>query len=238
MLGFNSLQKGSILHNILEKIYSEITSKEQLQQLKNQKEYIAKHLTSSMSKFTKNGFYDVVFNLFLQKINVFLDIEKTRDNWTIDAIEKTEVVKLGALEFATKIDRVDKISNGEKILFDYKSGKVSKSSWCNGIPDPQLPIYATSDIENNGYSAISFISFKDTITTYTAMAKNTDVLPISRKSHKLCKNLLWEEQLNFWKKHLENTANAFTSGQADINPQKYSCLYCKLQPLCKIEHKL
>jgi ATP-dependent helicase/nuclease subunit B len=229
-IGINSMEKGNILHKSLEKIYLEITNKTALENLQNQDEFIKNKITESMIEYKKDGFYNVVFKYTFNKIVKFLELEKTRDNWEIIAVEKIQKTKLSKLSFNTKIDRIDKNDSGAKIIFDYKSGKATASNWCKNIKEPQLPIYAL----NGEFDAISFVSFKDKV-GYSGMAENEYILPKSRNKSKPCDKNTWQEQQELWREKLEAIADDFTNGKASVNPKKSSCDYCNLQSFCKIE---
>lgn len=233
IIGLSSIDKGNILHKVLENIYSKITNKQELEAVENIEHFIKNHLTDAMSEYKCDEFYNVVFNDIFNKVNEFLELEKMRDNWQVLAVEKQQKIKLANLEFSTKIDRIDEVS-GEKIIFDYKSGEASRSKWCGNIVEPQLPIYALS----GDYQALSFVNFKDKV-GYSATSENKDILGSVKHKANLCKGITtWQEQAEYWQQHLEQIATDFENGKAGVNPRKQSCLYCNLQSFCKIEQKL
>ena len=77
----------------------------------------------------------------------WLEIEKSRDSFTVQATEQERLVSLGGLQVRTRADRVDELPNGREIILDYKTGMVKSTGWEGDRPDePQLPLYcATSD---------------------------------------------------------------------------------------------
>ena len=230
-IGFNSLQKGNILHNSLEFIYQQITTKQQLESLteKGIATLVESGLNFAMSDFIKNGFYYNTHNEIKTKLLEFLTLELSRDDWEVVTLEKSQEINIANLSFKIRCDRVDKNNNNEVIIFDYKLGKHSSKSWCNHIKDLQLPLYAIS----NSVNAIYFINFKDDV-KYIGMAENNEIL--AEKSA-CCDGVSWQEQLNIWQNKITKVAREFEDGKATINPIKYGCQNCNLSNFCRIKNK-
>lgn len=231
--GLSTIDKGIITHKILELLYQQITSKQVLDTLTSNDidVIIAEKTTIAMQNFVGNLFYDIEFSRFTNIITNFIELEKNRNSWFVQSLEASHKIKISKLKFAIKADRIDKNSNGEKIVFDYKTGDTHLKDWCGErIKDPQLPIYAISE----NVSAIAFIDIKTNAIIYKGMAENNEVLPTKKSD--CCDQNNWQQQLQIWQQSLESFADDFINGLAEILPEKTSCKYCNLANLCRIEN--
>ena len=144
-----NLALGQVLHLILEKIY------------RNKKFYYSKF--DILEAIEQEFFSDEVvknfkipkiyFSFWLEKLNKFAiqEIKRFSSGITVLELEKSLTVKnYNGFELTGKIDRIDKNSNGDLIVIDYKLTKPNKielfSEWqtlfkSKTIPDFQLVIY-------------------------------------------------------------------------------------------------
>jgi RecB family exonuclease len=84
----------------------------------------------------------------------FIEVDKLRENFRVLATEHSVSVDIAGLNFDTRLDRLDEMDNGDKIVFDYKTGSTSISKWCaKNIAEPQLPIYSIT----NDTQGVAFI---------------------------------------------------------------------------------
>ena len=75
----------------------------------------------------------------------WLEVEKRRDGFTVLATEDKRPIRIGALAFNARLDRVDATGDGRRIVIDYKTGKASPGAMVGARPDePQLPLYLVS----------------------------------------------------------------------------------------------
>src|SRR5205814_9816260 len=88
----------------------------------------------------------------------WLRLEKTRKGFQVMAIEEKRTLSVAGLEFSSRIDRMDRLLEGEggHVLIDYKTGyRVTPKDWAPPRPDdPQLPLYAVAAPE--ALSAVAF----------------------------------------------------------------------------------
>ena len=74
-----------------------------------------------------------------------LALDATREPFTVIEFEKEILPEIEGQVIRLFIDRIDQAENGEKIIIDYKTGKVDPKKWFGDRPeDPQLPLYAIS----------------------------------------------------------------------------------------------
>jgi len=132
--------------------------------------------------------------------------------------------------FTTRLDRLDQMDNGDKIVFDYKTGTTSISNWCSqAIREPQLPIYSIT----NHTQGAAFIELDASKISIKGISKDKDSLPKQSTRKTTCGE--WDEQLGIWSETLNQAAQNFQSGQAQVLPNKTACEYCELDLLCRVE---
>ena len=75
----------------------------------------------------------------------WLDLERTRGDFSVFAIEDKRSIEVGGLRLSGRLDRVDETAGGERIVIDYKTGSPKVGEWLGARPDdPQLPLYLTA----------------------------------------------------------------------------------------------
>ena len=145
--------------------------------------------------------------------------------------ESASEVNIEGLKFSTRIDRMDQMASGTKLIIDYKTGKNIKASHLTGDPlkEAQLPIYATT----NSVDGISFATINSNNCEFKAITKNKFELPISKQASNKMPD--WDSQLTEWKSSLISASQNFQSGVASVLPAKNACDYCNYDLLCRID---
>ncbi len=73
----------------------------------------------------------------------WLQVERQREPFEVEQLDEgKQSVRHANLEFSLRIDRIDRLADGSRVLIDYKTGMVAVD-WRGERPDnPQLPLYA------------------------------------------------------------------------------------------------
>ena len=231
-LGLNRAEQGDVVHKVLESIYHKTPcstdlaaySKDELNKL------IDTAIQQELKRYKHSGFTQIEFDRLEQLIHKFIATEKQRDAFRVIATEQSIEADINGLSFTTRLDRVDEMDNGDRIIFDYKTGTLPSNPWCgNPIKEPQLPIYATT----NPADGIAFIKPAADKISYIGMAKDHDSLPKKTSKQKSCNE--WDEQLNLWQQQLDQTSLDYQQGKAGVLPTKNACTYCEYDSLCRVE---
>lgn len=245
MPGLRPKDRGTIIHKVLEIIWTKLQSSSVLIKLNADelKQIIEESIEAALA-LTPNTRSHYKQYISLEKkrlyklINDWLDLEKSRPGFSVMMREKRAEITLNKLKFSVQIDRIDQLEDGKKLIIDYKTGTQNfEHKWLGNRPDePQLPLYALLDpIDTVG---ITFAQVAQGDNKFIGLSKYTldinKITPIAEfKGTSLTS---WDLQLQEWQKTMMQLSDDFSDGIAKVDPkeQEKTCEYCKLKPLCRI----
>ena len=175
-----------------------------------------------------------------QVVSEWLEKEAQRVPFRVAETEQLHVEQIGPLQVRLKIDRIDDLEDGRRVVIDYKTGSDinPKDFLTQPLIEPQLPVYAVADSKIDG---IAFARLRRGECGFAGIARNDGLLPgVKEFSKYLPAQELgigsWNELITFWQAELTRLATEFAAGDAVVNPydRKKSCEYCDLIGLCRI----
>ncbi len=170
-------------------------------------------------------------------------VERNRPPFTVDARELPHTLALGDLQFALRIDRVDLLDDGGRVVIDYKSGRaVTPGQWFAARPaGTQLGLYTLAldaDAASPPVRAAAFGQMKAGAVKVVGLAADAQAWPgLSLPSGPRMRLPVddWNGVVEFWAYEYGGLATAFRTGQASVAPRSAAaCRYCDLQALCRI----
>ncbi len=244
----NALERGTLLHICLDKVWQILKTHENLQQQteNNLSILLEKVVTESIADFLNRSAEAIKPRFRLlehQRLKTllykWLQYEKQRPAFTVVAHEQWRQIQIGALPISIQIDRIDTLSSGEKLIFDYKTSIVNPTSWFGNRPkEPQLLLYTLSEADIRG---ISFAQVRIDDMQFKGIAAD-DVhikgikLPEQYQNYNI--PTTWSSLVNEWKTIMEQLANNFVMGDAKVDPaDDDTCNHCTLSSLCRINEK-
>jgi probable DNA repair protein len=231
--GPDALERGQLLHALMAGIWRELGTSASLSH--DVDASIRKAAKSAVASLGLEGRLAQIEVARLQRLaNDWLDVERGRDAFEVVKIEAKTQIRIGALEFSGRIDRLDRLEDGTHAVIDYKTGaRVTPKDWDGERPDdPQLPLYTVTAAEP--VSATAFAKLRAGDMKFLGFSSKEKEIPGVAAAHD------WPAMTAGWKRTLEALARDFAAGRAEVDPKRglATCRNCDLQTLCRVHEKL
>lgn len=243
--GFNMRERGDLLHRALEHIWKQLGSSEGLAAMapESLQTLVASGVARAIAKQCEQRDPGALWRRrehprMTTLLNKWLVTERLREPFTVEQLEQgTQVAHHGGLDFKVRIDRVDRLHDGGRVLIDYKTGMVAHD-WRGDRPDnPQLPIYAL--LRPEGLVAVAYGEINASKCGFVAEHARPGVFkPGQKKSSSMEGMPDFPSLLSLWSERLETIAAAFAAGHAEVAPTPRACSSCTLQPFCRVPSAL
>jgi ATP-dependent helicase/nuclease subunit B len=183
-------------------------------------------------------YLDLEAERLTQLISEWLEYERERLPFRVAETEARRVVTVAGLELTLRLDRIDQLPNGGRLIIDYKSSEVAPKAWEGDRPDDvQLPLYATfaapGDLEG-----LLFARLRPGKTQFHGRVRDAagSLFAGLGKQSNLIKNPLTDRQLDEWHDRIEQLGRDFLAGRADVDPKDpvKTCERCHLHAVCRI----
>jgi ATP-dependent helicase/nuclease subunit B len=168
-------------------------------------------------------------------------LERGRPPFRVQALELRSRLELAGAALELRIDRIDALEDGSRIILDYKTGRPVAPDWLSGrIRDPQLPAYLLATGED--VVALATVHLADERIDYRGLVDRAGRLehltPLSEAQRRTAaqpeESLEWHAQVERWRAGLERLAGQFLLGAAAVDPVADACRLCHLQAFCRI----
>lgn len=236
-IGVSAVDRGNIIHSTLEFFWKKVKTKQQLLKLDQDKltNLITAGLTFALCKLKIDDIFKELETAYLLNLlMLWLNTEKFREDFEVIALEQNYKITLRNEVLEIRIDRIDQLANGKKILIDYKTGKTvpTISDWFNPRPkQPQLLLYSLALGDELHCLAVAQINNRSvglreiTINTLAELIrKNTELND---------KSITWNSIKHHWKNTITTLLEEFIQGKFSPIPTKNGCTNCNLAPLCR-----
>jgi ATP-dependent helicase/nuclease subunit B len=237
--GFNERERGELVHHALQHIWTALGDSNALQAIQADAEQrligeaSARAIESVCQRRDPGRRWRVREGVRLRNLlTKWLQLERDRAPFIIEALEgRDQIARFGGLEYRVRIDRVDRLSDGARVLIDYKTG-AADADWRGERPDnPQLPVYAL--LSPQSLVAVAYAKVNAAEYGFVAESERGDILPRTRRS-KLEGMATFAELVQVWSRRIERIAGEFAAGRAEVAPTVEACKSCKLQGLCRV----
>jgi len=163
-------------------------------------------------------------------------VERARGEFAVQQREQDVSLVLGRLQLRLRVDRIDRLADGSRVIIDYKSGRSRVQDWLGERPaKPQLLLYSIA--EPGEAAALAFAQIRPRECKFVGLGRieaapgiGTDIARVAGEG-----TGDWETLNDWWRDCLERLATGFVDGDARVDPlNPASCTWCGLQPLCRI----
>lgn len=236
--GFTPLERGIILHEALQTLWSQLRASAVLIALE----------TAALQELIRGAVHDAVATAMQRRdpgaqwslrearrlqrlLPQWLDVERAREPFEVQQMEAAFHFQCADLHFNLRVDRIDRLSDGRLVLLDYKSGEVSRD-WADERPEnPQLPLYALS--VGDAVTAVAYARVSTRECRFVGVAEREQILP------KVDARYLEGEsgmsgQVALWSQRLVPIAVELARGVARVAPTRNACRSCSQQSFCRI----
>jgi ATP-dependent helicase/nuclease subunit B len=242
--GLRAKDRGTVLHAAIEKIWEQLKTHANLMAIPahDLQHIIDQSILSALSNVqhiyqSDSQYLGLEKQRLKQLLTDWLDLEKTRPPFTVLNHEKTIQMSLNQLKLTLRIDRIDELANGHKLIIDYKTGKRNDiNHWFSERPEqPQLPLYSLLDDKTIGIAFAQIFpgeSYFKGVSHYDLQIKGIKLLSELSKAN--ASN--WQEQVADWRAVLTQLSDDFCAGKAAVDPKNHpeTCTWCQLQAFCRI----
>lgn len=238
--GLNALERGQLVHRILERIWGRLKSHGRLLEETEDglAEIVRSHVEPEIRKllggrFRRNPrFAEIERARLTAVIGEWMDVERRRQAFTVVDQEERRTVEVGGIKVNIRADRVDRLEDGSLVILDYKTGECGPADWKGARPDePQLPIYAVS--AEAPVAGVVFARLRTGDAGFRGLAESPDIVPgvrVPDGQQPLARTI------DEWRAVLDGLGRDFREGRAHVDPKDpaQTCRYCALPSLCRI----
>jgi len=245
--GLDAAERGTLVHEMLAQVWGRIRNKSELDALaENELRMLLTSVAGEViARMSARHPYTLSERLarieqrrLIRLAREWLEEERKRSDFTVVSTEARRSIEIAGLALNTRLDRVDELPDGRRIVIDYKTRAPSVNAMLGERPDePQLPLYLVA--AEADAAAIAFAQVRTGEMRYTALARDNDLLPGVKgfaESRHIDRYDSWEALVAAWLDALVSVVTDFSSGHSQVDPKKYpqTCRTCDVRPLCRI----
>lgn len=236
-LGPDARVRGVLLHALLERVWGELKDQATLRAL-DEASLAARvrdhagEVVAEEARRRRNLWPERLQRLEIERLTglalEWLAIERERPSFTVEEREQARTIEIAGLQLNVKLDRVDRLADGGRMVIDYKTGRAALGDWAGERPAaPQLPLYAVSEAD---IRALAFAQVRPGEMRLIGQGDGVEGLKPAEPD--------WAGQIAGWRGVLTKLAEDFRAGQAAVDPRAPKvCTTCPLGMICRI-HEL
>lgn len=244
--GLDAAERGKIVHRALELVWRELGSQHELVSLSGTQteELVARHVRQALAAATTGDgtrFSNRFLALERRRLTILilkcLQHDLDRPAFDVETQEAHVLATIAGLQIRLRPDRVDRLTDGSRLVIDYKTGDAKPRDWFGERPiEPQLPLYLLAlgeDVTALAYSVVrrghsGFFGLAKTAGVAPGITTLTASTPVGAADS-------WANQVSDWRQVTQRLASNYRDGRAEVDPKPRSvCRYCDIHPLCRV----
>jgi ATP-dependent helicase/nuclease subunit B len=247
--GLDAGTRGSLLHAVFEHFWQLTDKQEELLALNDAQldARIGEAADDALRKFfgdeIKQPLYQIERERLCALVREWLEeVEKQRAPFSVTQIEAERTVVCGGITIGTKVDRIDQLPDGRRVIIDYKTGRIDIGDLLGErLLEPQLPVYGCEEAAE-ALAGVVIAGVRRGECGAKGVAADDDLLPklpafSGSKAAEKAGIADWPALLARWRRQLAELGDEFARGHAAVDPVEFkkSCRYCDLSGLCRID---
>jgi probable DNA repair protein len=237
--GIGTRLRGSLLHSVLEGVWKDLHDQQTLLESNaaQRTALFERHWQRALHAQQEHGAAFITARVLERErqraarlVTRVLELDCQRAPFRVLAQEKDALLDTVAGTLRLRIDRVDELAAGERLLIDYKSSEAETIKLDQGMARPlQLAVYVAALAETpHAVQGAALLSLSPAKLGYSGVALDTTGLP---KRFKPIAD--WDATAQQWYAEIAQLVQQHMSGTASITPAKGACRYCHLPSLCR-----
>ena len=235
--GLDAMDRGTLLHRVMEKFFTGRTQSE-LQALNEEQRIAAVKAAVELALTEFNAEreeplsprFAALEQMRLENLlGQWLPLELARSMpFTVVGCEQQAEVEIEGIAISLKVDRVDELEDGRRVILDYKTGDPKIKEWeGERIAEPQLPVYAT--YVDGHPAAVSYARVRTDDCGFVGLGAEAGLVDGVKAAPD------WLATLEQWYAAINTVAGEIREGYAAVSFARESDLtYCEVLPLLRL----
>lgn len=243
--GLTAGERGGVLHEALKHLFTSLPSSEhikglpetaQIKLIEEAADDAVRGIKASVRDRVGLSALDLERQRLQTVLSAWLEVERSRQiAFNIELNEAPIDWDCEGLSLSLKVDRVDMLSTGQRIVIDYKSSAgQTVADWSQSpVKSPQLPCYSQV-LANVGTIAIGQVSTKEP--SYLTLGGEIGLFDVDKKNKKAMDRADitgLDDLKDQWLNDLRSLVSAFVEGSATPTPSPSACRYCHYTSVCR-----
>ncbi|MBR9977776.1 MAG: PD-(D/E)XK nuclease family protein, partial [Bacteroidetes bacterium] len=247
--GLRALDRGNLVHKALDRLWEQLGSSAALMALNDAQrlEHIADAVSLAFEderavkgRRISGHILEAERACLILLLDEWLHKEMQRPPFEVVGREVPTEVEIAGLHLSVRIDRIDSLEGGARMLIDYKTGKKTAAAWLPPRPEEaQLPMYLRA--MGSDVRALAYAVLRRGKCGYCGVrGEDMDFDALQTAGEYLAKHGYeeadWTMLREEWEEVLKVLAEEFQSGYAVVRPRdgERTCRWCPLPSLCRI----
>jgi probable DNA repair protein len=238
--GLDASERGQLVHLVLQYVWEQLDSQRQLRALTtdNLLELVASCVNEAVKQKRigaddqwSSRFAEIERERLITIVCDWLELEKARAPFRVVEREQKKELEVGGVHVSVRVDRVDELEMGGRVVVDYKTGASKgniEEAWDGERPDePQLPLYAVAE---DGLAGLAFAHVRAGENRFRGQSDALGVFP----GVKPLVDQTLQDKVEQWRVSLAALGAQFLAGQVAVDPKEANtCRWCSNGPLCR-----